>query len=123
MESYTPAAKPTTPVPAMQSAAFGAYAESLTSDMQMLLAAWEVANRNPLGTAAGYGSSAPLDRKLTTSLLGFADLDYNSVYAQMGRGKTERIISMALSCIAETVGRLAYDCCLFNGYVISYAEF
>ena len=93
---------------------FGAYAESLTSDMQMLHAAWEVANRNPLGTAAGYGSSAPLDRKLTTELLGFADLDYNSVYAQMGRGKTERIIAMALSCIAETVGRLAYDCCLFN---------
>ena len=93
---------------------FGAYAESLTSDMQMLLAAWDVTNRNPLGTAAGYGSSAPLDRKLTTRLLGFADLDYNSVYAQMGRGKTERIIAMALSCIAETVGRLAYDCCLFN---------
>ena len=93
---------------------FGAYAESLTSDMQMLKAAWEVANRNPLGTAAGYGSSAPLDRSLTTKLLGFADLDYNSVYAQMSRGKTERIIAMALSCIAETVGRLAYDCCLFN---------
>ena len=93
---------------------FGAYAESLTSDMQMLKAAWEVANRNPLGTAAGYGSSAPLDRSLTTRLLGFADLDYNSVYAQMSRGKTERIIAMALSCIAETVGRLAYDCCLFN---------
>ena len=93
---------------------FGAYAESLTSDMQMLKAAWEVANRNPLGTAAGYGSSAPLDRKLTTRLLGFEDLDYNSVYAQMSRGKTERIIAMALSCIADTVGRLAYDCCLFN---------
>ena len=93
---------------------FGAYAESLTSDMQMLKAAWEVANRNPLGTAAGYGSSAPLDRSLTTRLLGFADLDYNSVYAQMSRGKTERIIARALSCIAETVGRLVYDCCLFN---------
>ncbi|MBR3285409.1 MAG: argininosuccinate lyase, partial [Bacteroidales bacterium] len=93
---------------------FGAYAESLSSDMQMLLAAWEVANRNPLGTAAGYGSSAPLDRKLTTKHLGFADLDYNSVYAQMSRGKTERMIAMALSCIAETVGRLAFDCCLFN---------
>ena len=93
---------------------FGAYAESLASDMQMLLAAWEVANRNPLGTAAGYGSSAPLDRKLTTKLLGFADLDYNSVYAQMSRGKTERMIAMALSCIAETIGRLAFDCCLFN---------
>ena len=93
---------------------FGAYAESLTSDIQMLKAAWEVANRNSLGTAAGYGSSAPLDRSLTTKLLGFADLDYNSVYAQMSRGKTERIIAMALSCIAETVGRLAYDCCLFN---------
>ena len=93
---------------------FGAYAESLTSDMQMLKAAWEVVNRNPLGTAAGYGSSAPLDRNLTTRLLGFEDLDYNSVYAQMSRGKTERIIAMALSCIADTVGRMAYDCCLFN---------
>ena len=93
---------------------FGAYAESLTSDMQMLKAAWEVANRIPLGTAAGYGSSAPLDRNLTTRLLGVEDLDYNSVYAQMSRGKTERIIAMALSCIADTVGRLAYDCCLFN---------
>ena len=93
---------------------FGAYAESLASDMEMLHAAWEVTNRNPLGTAAGYGSSAPLDRKLTTKLLGFSDLDYNSVYAQMGRGKTERIIAMALSCVAETVGRLAFDCCLFN---------
>ena len=101
---------------------FGAYAESLTSDMQMLKAAWEITNCNPLGTAAGYGSSAPLDRKLTTRLLGFADLDYNSVYAQMGRGKTERIISMALSCVAETVGRLAYDCCLFNSQNFGFVK-
>ena len=92
---------------------FGAYAESLTADMAQLLAAWEVTNRNPLGSAAGYGSSAPLDRTMTTRLLGFADLDYNVVYAQMGRGKTERAISFAYAAVAETVGRLAVDCCLY----------
>ena len=93
---------------------FGAYAESLTSDMAQLLAAWEVTNRNPLGSAAGYGSSAPLDRSMTTRLLGFADLDYNSVYAQMSRGKTERIIASAYASVAETLGRLATDCCLYS---------
>ena len=93
---------------------FGAYAESLTADMAQLLAAWEVTNRNPLGSAAGYGSSAPLDRSLTTRLLGFADLDYNSVYAQMSRGKTERIIASAYASVAETLGRLATDCCLYS---------
>ena len=93
---------------------FGAYAESLTTDMTQLLAAWEITNRNPLGSAAGYGSSAPLDRRLTTRLLGFADLDYNSVYAQMSRGKTERIIASAYASIAETLGRLATDCCLYS---------
>ena len=93
---------------------FGAYAESLATDMQQILAAWKVVNTNPLGTAAGYGSSAPLDRRMTTRLLGFDDLDWNSVYAQLGRGKTERIVAFALSCIAETLGRLAADCCLFN---------
>lgn len=92
----------------------GAYAESLADDMEMLLSAWKVTNRNPLGSAAGYGSSAPLDRTMTTRLLGFEDLDYNSIYAQMGRGKTERMIAFALSCVAETLGRLAADCCLFN---------
>ena len=91
----------------------GAYAESLTDDMLMMKAAWDVTNQNPLGAAAGYGSSAPLDRSLTTALLGFDDLDYNSVYAQMGRGKTERAISFAYASLAETVGRLAMDGCLF----------
>ena len=93
---------------------FGAYAESLTDDMTMLGAAWEVANLNPLGAAAGYGSSFPLNRSMTTKLLGFKDLAYNVVYAQMGRGKTERIVTFALASLAETIGRLAYDGCLFT---------
>ena len=88
---------------------FGAYAESLADDMTVMKGAWDVNDRNPLGSAAGYGSSAPLDRKMTTELLGFSGLDYNSVYAQMGRGKVERIVSFAYSCLAETVGRLAMD--------------
>ena len=92
----------------------GAYAESLTDDMELMQAAWKVANRNPLGAAAGYGSSAPLDRSLTTRLLGFDGLNYNSVYAQMGRGKTERAISFAYASLAETIGRLAMDACLYN---------
>lgn len=93
---------------------FGAYAESLTDDMTMLAAAWDVANQNPLGAAAGYGSSFPLNRAMTTRLLGFDDLAYNVVYAQMGRGKTERIVTFALAAIAETIGRLAFDGCLFT---------
>ncbi|MFT3740439.1 MAG: argininosuccinate lyase [Breznakibacter sp.] len=93
---------------------FGAYAESLTDDMEMLLAAWNITNQNPLGAAAGYGSSFPLDRKLTTRLLGFRDLSYNVVYAQMGRGKTERNVAAALSSVAYTVGKLAMDGCLFT---------
>ena len=92
----------------------GAYAESLTDDMELMQAAWKVANRNPLGAAAGYGSSAPLDRSMTTRLLGFDGLNYNSVYAQMGRGKTERAISFAYASLAETIGRLAMDACLYN---------
>ncbi len=92
---------------------FGAYAESLADDMRLMLAAWEITNQNPLGSAAGYGSSAPLDRTMTTRLLGFADLDYNVVYAQMGRGKTERAISFAYAAVAETICRLAMDCCLY----------
>lgn len=92
---------------------FGAYAESLTDDLRLMLAAWDITNQNPLGSAAGYGSSAPLDRTMTTRLLGFADLDYNVVYAQMGRGKTERAISFAYAAVAETVVRLAVDCCLY----------
>ncbi len=93
---------------------FGAYAESLTDDMLLLEAAWEVTNQNPLGAAAGYGSSFPLNRTMTTKLLGFNDLNYNVVYAQMGRGKTERTIAYALSSLAETIGRLAVDGCLYT---------
>ena len=93
---------------------FGAYAEGLADDMQLLLAAWRITNRNPLGSAAGYGSSFPLNRQMTTDLLGFDSMDYNVVYAQMGRGKTERNVAFALAGIAATIGKLAYDACLFN---------
>ncbi len=93
---------------------FGAYAESLTDDLTVLKAAYDVANRNPLGSAAGYGSSFPLNREMTTSLLGFDSMNYNVVYAQMGRGKTERIVAQALGGIAATVGKLAFDACMFN---------
>lgn len=93
---------------------FGAYAESLSDDLTVMKAAWDVVNLNPLGSAAGYGSSAKIDRTMTTRLLGFDDLDYNSVYAQMTRGKMERTVSFAYSSIAETVGKLAYDGCLFS---------
>ena len=84
---------------------FGAYAESLVDDMITLQAAWQIVNKNPLGSAAGYGSSFPINRTLTTELLGFEDLNYNVVYAQMGRGKTERIVSQALANIAATLSR------------------
>ncbi|MBD5229079.1 MAG: argininosuccinate lyase [Bacteroidales bacterium] len=93
---------------------FGAYAESLVDDMSVLRAAYEVTNRNPLGSAAGYGSSFPLNRSMTTDLLGFESMDYNVVYAQMGRGKTERIVASAIASIAATVGKLAFDACMFN---------
>ena len=93
---------------------FGAYAESLCDDLEIMKGAWNTVNRNPLGSAAGYGSSAPLDREMTTKLLGFEDLDYNSVYAQMTRGKMERAVAFAYSSIAETVGRLACDGCLYS---------
>ena len=93
---------------------FGAYAESLADDLQMLLAAWRVTNRNPLGSAAGYGSSFPLDRQLTTDLLGFDSMDYNVVYAQMGRGKMERTVATALASVAATVAKMAFDACLYT---------
>jgi argininosuccinate lyase len=93
---------------------FGAYAESLTDDLQVLLAAYKVTNRNPLGSAAGYGSSFPLNRQMTTNLLGFDSMDYNVVYAQMGRGKMERVVSSALASIAATLSKLAFDACMFT---------
>ena len=93
---------------------FGAYAESLADDLQLLLAAFRICNRNPLGSAAGYGSSFPLNRQMTTDLLGFDSMDYNVVYAQMGRGKMERTVSFALAGIAATLSKLAFDACLFN---------
>ncbi len=93
---------------------FGAYAESLADDLTVLQAAYKVANRNPLGSAAGYGSSFPLNRTLTTSLLGFESMNYNVVYAQMGRGKTERVVAQAIAGIAATLSKLAFDACMFN---------
>ena len=93
---------------------FGAYAESLTDDMLFLQAAWRMANRNPLGSAAGYGSSFPLDRTMTTELLGFDTMDYNVVYAQMGRGKTERNTAFAMASVAGTLAKMAFDACMFN---------
>ncbi|MFC2766923.1 MAG: argininosuccinate lyase [Prevotella sp.] len=93
---------------------FGAYAESLTDDMLFLQAAYKLTNRNPLGSAAGYGSSFPLDRTLTTDLLGFDSMNYNVVYAQMGRGKMERNVAFALATVAGTLSKMAFDACLFN---------
>lgn len=93
---------------------FGAYAESLADDLQLLLAAWKITNRNPLGSAAGYGSSFPLNRQLTTDLLGFDTMNYNVVYAQMGRGKMERIVSTALAGVAATISKMAFDACMFT---------
>ena len=92
---------------------FGAYAETLTDDMQLLLAAYRITNQNPLGSAAGYGSSFPLDREMTSELLGFSNPHYNVVAAQMSRGKTERAVASAISAIASTLGHLAMDVCLW----------
>lgn len=101
---------------------FGAYAESLVDDLQLLLAAYKICNRNPLGSAAGYGSSFPLNRQLTTDLLGFDSMDYNVVYAQMGRGKMERIVSFAIASIAGTLSKLSYDACLYNSQNFSFIK-
>ena len=101
---------------------FGAYAESLCDDMLFLQAAWRMTNRNPLGSAAGYGSSFPLNRQLTTDLLGFDTMDYNVVYAQMGRGKMERNVAFALATIAGTLAKLAFDACLFNSQNFSFVR-
>ncbi|MBQ9642023.1 MAG: argininosuccinate lyase [Bacteroidaceae bacterium] len=101
---------------------FGAYAESLVDDMQYLLAAWKITNRNPLGSAAGYGSSFPLNRQLTTDLLGFDSMDYNVIYAQMGRGKTERNVAFSMATIAGTLAKLAFDACMFNSQNFGFVK-
>ena len=102
---------------------FGAYAESLVDDVITLEAAYRIVNKNPLGSAAGYGSSFPIDRKMTTELLGFDDLNYNVVYAQMGRGKSERIVAAALGNVAGTLGKLAMDACLFLNQNFGFISF
>ena len=101
---------------------FGAYAESLTDDMLFLQAAFRMTNRNPLGSAAGYGSSFPLNREMTTRLLGFDTMAYNVVYAQMGRGKMERNVAFAMASIAGTLAKLAFDACLFNSQNFSFVH-
>lgn len=102
---------------------FGAYAESLADDMITVEAAYRVVNKNPLGSAAGYGSSFPINRKMTTDLLGFDDLNYNVVYAQMGRGKTERIVASALANIAATLAKLSMDACLYLNQNFGFISF
>lgn len=101
---------------------FGAHAESLADDTLFLNAAYRMTNRNPLGSAAGYGSSFPLDRAMTTRLLGFESMDYNVVYAQMGRGKTERNVAFAMASIAGTLSKLAFDACLFNSQNFAFVR-
>lgn len=102
---------------------FGAYAESLVDDMEMMLAAWKICNKNPLGSAAGYGSSFPLNRTMTTQLLGFERLNYNVVYAQMGRGKTERVLAQAMSSVAASLAKMAMDVCLFINQNFGFISF
>ncbi len=102
---------------------FGAYAESLVDDIIILKAAYDVVNKNPLGSAAGYGSSFPINRTLTTQLLGFADLNYNVVYAQMGRGKAERIVASALANVADTLAKLSMDACLYLNQNFGFISF
>ena len=101
---------------------FGAYAESLADDLMVLLAAYRVNDRNPLGSAAGYGSSFPLNRTMTTELLGFDSMDYNVVYAQMGRGKMERNVGFAIATIAGTLAKMAFDACMFNSQNFSFVK-
>ena len=102
---------------------FGAYAESLVDDLILIHAAYKIVNKNPLGSAAGYGSSFPLDRKLTTELLGFEDLNYNSVYAQMNRGKMERVVSQAIGSVAATLGKMAADIILYVNQNFGFISF
>ncbi|HPF52745.1 MAG TPA: argininosuccinate lyase [Draconibacterium sp.] len=101
---------------------FSAYAESLSDDLELLYSAFKITNQNPLGSAAGYGSSFPLNRQMTTDLLGFNNMNYNVVYAQMGRGKVEKIVSFALSNLAGTLSKLAYDVCLFMSQNFSFVS-
>lgn len=101
----------------------GAYAESLVDDMELLVSAYYIANKNPLGSGAGYGSSFPLNRTLTTELLGFSSMNYNSVYAQMSRGKTEKIVAQGLASVAATLSRLAMDCCLYLNQNFGFIAF
>ncbi len=101
----------------------GAYAESLVDDLEMLAAAHSISNKNPLGSGAGYGSSFPLNRQRTTELLGFKTLNHNSVYAQMTRGKTEKVVAMGLSCVAATLGKLSMDCCLYLNQNFGFVSF
>jgi argininosuccinate lyase len=101
----------------------GAYAESLVDDLEVLAAAYAVANKNPLGSGAGYGSSFPLNRTMTTELLRFGSMNHNSVYAQMSRGKTEKIVSMGLSSIAATLSKLSMDCCLYMNQNFDFISF
>lgn len=102
---------------------FGAYAESLTDDLELLAAAYHVANKNPLGSGAGYGSSFPLNRTLTTQLLQFGSLNYNSVYAQMSRGKTEKVVAIGISSVAATLSKLAMDACLYINQNFGFISF
>jgi argininosuccinate lyase len=102
---------------------FSAYAESLIDDLEILAASFQVVNKNPLGSGAGYGSSLPINRKMTTELLGFNSLHYNVVYAQMSRGKTEKLVSYGLSAIAATLSRLAMDCCLYMNQNFGFISF
>jgi argininosuccinate lyase len=102
---------------------FAAYAESLSDDLELLIAAYNLANKNPLGSGAGYGSSFPLNRQLTTTLLGFDSMNYNVVYAQMTRGKTEKITSMALACIAATLSKFSMDVCLYMNQNFAFISF
>ena len=102
---------------------FGAYAESLVDDMEMIAAAFAVVNKNPLGSGAGYGSSFPLNRKRTTELLQFSTLHHNSVYAQMARGKTEKLVAMALGSVAATLNKLAMDACLYLNQNFGFISF
>jgi len=101
----------------------GAYAESLVDDMELLASTYRIINKNPLGSGAGYGSSFPLNRKRTTELLGFDDLHYNSIYAQMSRGKSEKLCSLALASVAATLSKLSMDCCLYMNQNFGFIRF